>query len=145
MRVPENPPQLFSFLCLKNKGDIVSDSFQGKAWLHGYMAISSTLIKQVFCFAFFCTPSSNCLSMEWYVYIFICWETFVYSFFEYHCYASYIYQMLNVLVYVNEFILSFFLFCSVLVYHGFTNANIGSWWVGTQLNISITYKHTIFF
>ena len=41
----------------------------------------------------------------------------------------------NVLVCVNEFIISFFLLCSVIVYHGYANANIDPEWVGTWLNI----------
>ena len=44
-----------------------------------------------------------------------------------------VYQMLNVLLCVNEFILSFLLLCSVLVYHRYTNDNIGPWWEETQL------------
>ena len=34
---------------------------------------------------------------------------------------------------IDEFMLSFFSLCSVLVYHGFTNANIGPWKVGDRL------------
>ena len=35
--------------------------------------------------------------------------------------------MLDILVPINEYILSFFLLSSVLVYHGYTTANISSW------------------
>ena len=60
--------------------------------------------------------------------------------------------MLNVLVCVNEFILSLFILCPVLVYLWY--ANIGPWWVETELdiflntknmNISITFLNNIFF
>ena len=37
------------------------------------------------------------------------------------------------LVSTNDFILSFLPLCSVLVYHEYTNANIGSCWLGTRL------------
>ena len=40
----------------------------------------------------------------------------------------------NVLVYTNTFIWSFLPLCTVLVYHGYTNANTGPWLVGTRLN-----------
>ena len=35
--------------------------------------------------------------------------------------------MLNVLLYIIEIILSFLPLCLVLVYHEYTNANIGPW------------------
>ena len=35
--------------------------------------------------------------------------------------------MLNVFVCANEFMLSFLLLCSMLVYHEYANANITAW------------------
>ena len=52
----------------------------------------------------------------------------------------YVYKRLNVLVCTNWFSLSFLTLCSVLVYHGYVNANVGLWFEGTRLNIfSITH------
>ena len=34
---------------------------------------------------------------------------------------------------LNELILSFFLWCSVLVYHGYTNVDISPWRLGARL------------
>ena len=47
---------------------------------------------------------------------------------------------LNVSLCVNELVFPFVLL--VLVYHGYTNADIGPCWVGTELNIYTTYKQT---
>ena len=51
------------------------------------------------------------------------------------------YCVLNVLVCVIDFILFFFPLCSVLVYHGYANANIDSWSVRTRFKIPPTSKH----
>ena len=42
-----------------------------------------------------------------------------------YCYICYAYQKLNLLVCVNEFIWSFLPLSPLLVYHRYTNANIG--------------------
>ena len=60
--------------------------------------------------------------------------------FWYHWYEYYQYKMLNILVCTNEFIFSIFPLCSVLVYYGYTNANISSWLEGIWLD---SIKHTI--
>ena len=59
--------------------------------------------------------------------IYVCFQLLVYVcvFFLLDTIGVYIvYKRLNVLVCTNEFILSFLLLCSVLVYHGYTIANI---------------------
>ena len=61
------------------------------------------------------------------MYMILPYDMFVYSFFQYYFYVYYVYKSL-----VIEFILSFLLFYSLLVYHGYANANIGPWWVGTR-------------
>ena len=42
----------------------------------------------------------------------------------------------------NEFILSYLQLCLMLIYIRWTNANIGPWWVETQLNIFPASKYT---
>ena len=42
---------------------------------------------------------------------------------------------------ISEFILSFLLFCPVLVHHRYSYANINPWWQGTQLNIGCINIH----
>ena len=51
--------------------------------------------------------------------------------------------MWDILVWVNEFVLSFILLCSVLVYIGYTNVDINPWCVGTQQNILPTNNENV--
>ena len=82
-------------------------------------------------FSLLCTTSTYSLFMKQYIYIFMCWDIIVCSFFlnDISMYIIYIYKRLNVLVGTKVFILSFLPLCSVLVYYRY--ANIGSWWVAT--------------
>ena len=53
--------------------------------------------------------------------------------------------MLNVIVFVIEFFLSFLSLCPVLVYHEYTSAIIGTWRVGARLQVyptTNTYTNT---
>ena len=69
------------------------------------------------------TPVQRYSTAKWavyeYKYIFL-FITLVYI----YIYIYYVHKRLNVFVCTNVFILCFLLLCSVLVYHGYTNANI---------------------
>ena len=54
----------------------------------------------------------------------------------------YVYKGLNLFLWVNAFILSYLPLCSVLVYYGYTYANIGSQWDVTWLNIFLSINCT---
>ena len=77
-----------------------------------------------------------------YEYISSCEDTLVHLFSKDHWYVYYVDKHLYVLVYTSVFILYEFLLCSVFVYHGYINVNIGPWWMGTWLNIFLSSKHT---
>ena len=121
MTISEIPFRPFC-LCSLNTRNIVSKHCQGTVKPHGYFTHTCKVSLLLFC-----TPSTYCLFTEQDVY----YSTIglVYVFFPCN-----VYKILNVLVCVYfVFILSFLLFCSVLVYHGYTNDNISPWRVGSPI------------
>ena len=80
---------------------------------------------RLFCF---CTPFTYCLFIEQYVHILSVTTCFCIPF-----NASCMY-ILTYIVFPSVY--------SVLVYHGYTTANISPWWVGIWLNILPIPKHS---
>ena len=91
-------------------------------------------------FSLFELLSTYCFFMEQYVYSFSSWNMFIYSFFLILLVC--ILCILTVLVCAIEFILFVLLFCSMLVYLRYTNANISPRKVMIQLNIFFITKQS---
>ena len=107
---PRNPFSTFSLLLFFEQWKCCLQPFQGMA--KPYCNIIYTHQAAYF---HFCTPSTYCLFREQYVHV-LC----VLFLISLVCIC--ILYKLN--VHINEFILSFPLLCSMLVYHRYTDANI---------------------